>query len=319
MPKVSVIIPAYNNGAYLPESIESVLRQTCRDLEILVVDDGSTDNTREVAQRYALKDPGRVRYVYQQNRGPGAARNRGIAEARGEYLAFLDADDRWLSTKLEKQAAILDSRPDTGLVYTDLLFFDNRHWIVGHASERKYRLPRGDITLFFFFRYFMVTSSVMVRAAVTRAAGLFREDIFVGEDYDYWLRVSALTKAEVIREELLAKRYRPDSLSNLDGMLNSKNDLLIFTEFLKKNPAFFRRNRRVLSRVLGKRSFTLGYFALRSGYKAFSIPFLLMAMRYGQPLKAAKCLALALLPFRLMRGIRKRLRGMETETILLDE
>ena len=96
-PLVSVIIPTYNSAGYIEEALESVFEQTLQDFEIIVVDDGSTDGTGEVLRKYG----DRIRYIYQENNGPASARNGGIRVARGEYIAFLDADDLWVSTKLE--------------------------------------------------------------------------------------------------------------------------------------------------------------------------------------------------------------------------
>ena len=97
-PKVSVVIPTYNSSQFIVETLESVFAQTYKDYEIIVVDDGSTDNTKEVLQPYTS----RIKYIYKENGGPASARNVGIKSAQGEYIAFLDSDDRWLPEKLEK-------------------------------------------------------------------------------------------------------------------------------------------------------------------------------------------------------------------------
>src|SRR3954447_14398775 len=107
-PTVSVVIPAYNSAWCIDHAIDSVLAQTYHDYEIIVVDDGSTDETRDVVQRYGIA----VRLVCKPNGGMSSARNRGISEARGRYIAFLDSDDRWLPTKLALQVALLDTHPD---------------------------------------------------------------------------------------------------------------------------------------------------------------------------------------------------------------
>lgn len=309
--KVSVIVPAHNARQYLPRTIESILNQTFQDFEIIIVDDGSTDMTGQIGQELARTRPGRVAYIYQDNQGPGAARNTGIKAAGGEYIAFIDADDLWLPTKLEKQAAILDRRPDVGLVYTDLFFFNHRDKIVGHGSLRKYPLPRGSTTLFFFFRYFMVTSTVMARKSLIRRNGPFREDIRVGEDYDFFMRLSTLASAEPVNEELLGKRYRKDSLSNLDYVVNNKNDILIYGEFIRKNPAFFKKHRRVLTRIMGRRTFSLGYWAMRGGRKSLALPYLVKAMGYEPSFKTVKCMLQLAIPFSLVRLARMIVRGPE--------
>src|SRR4051795_5939061 len=115
MPSVSVIMPAYNAARYLHTAVESVLRQTFSDLELLVVDDGSPDARMAIAEGYAGRDP-RVRVVRQENAGPGPARNTGFRHARGRYFAFLDSDDEWDDTFLAEQVAVLDARPDVDVV-----------------------------------------------------------------------------------------------------------------------------------------------------------------------------------------------------------
>jgi glycosyltransferase involved in cell wall biosynthesis len=128
IPLVSVVIPCFNYGRFLPEAVDSVLSQGVTDLEVIIVDDGSTDETPEVVAR--LTDP-RIRAYRFQNGGNSAARNHGIELARGEFLAFLDADDRWLPGKLERQLALLEAEPGVGMVFTDFRRFDD------HGSSRR--------------------------------------------------------------------------------------------------------------------------------------------------------------------------------------
>src|SRR5439155_11769103 len=115
IPTVSVIMPAYNAQAYLSTAMDSVLRQTFPDLELLVVDDGSTDDTVDLARRYAARDS-RVRVLTQRNAGPGPARNAAFAVAEGQLFAFLDSDDEWDDTFLDEQVAVFDHRPDADIV-----------------------------------------------------------------------------------------------------------------------------------------------------------------------------------------------------------
>jgi glycosyltransferase involved in cell wall biosynthesis len=302
-----------NGDIYLSRTIESVLKQTCQDFEIIIIDDGSTDRTGDIGREYARVHPGRVAYLYQSNKGPGAARNAGLKVARGEYIAFIDADDLWVPSKLEKQAVVLDKRPDIGLMYTDLCFIDIHDRVDGHGILGRRPLPRGNITLFFFFRYFMVTSSVMVRTTIVRENGFFREDIRVGEDTDYLLRLSTLCTAEPLEEELVEKRYRTDSLSHLDVIVNDRNAILIFDDFLRKKPRFFARHKRVLTRIMGMRSFTLGYRAMCNGKKSFALPYLLKAMRFEPSRKAIKCIVQLAIPFSLFRLARRIVHGLNQE------
>jgi len=117
---VSVIIPSYNCARYVEEAIESVLNQTYNYLEIIVVDDGSTDNTREVLKEYIGN--GQIKYVYQENQGPGAARNTGIKCAKGDYIAFLDSDDTLTENSIEKRMNLIIRSPEVGLVFSDYYY-----------------------------------------------------------------------------------------------------------------------------------------------------------------------------------------------------
>jgi glycosyltransferase involved in cell wall biosynthesis len=120
MLNVSVVIPTYNSAHLLDDALQSVLEQTYKDFEIIVVDDGSTDNTSEVVSKYNDK----LHYFRVDNRGPAKARNYGISKATGKYIAFLDADDKWLPTKLEKQVSMFEQNPEFGMVFTENSLFD---------------------------------------------------------------------------------------------------------------------------------------------------------------------------------------------------
>ena len=137
-PEVTVVIPSYNGVRYLGEAIESVLAQTHRSLETVVVDDGSVDETRALVARYG----DRVRYLHQENRGLAAARNTGIRAARGTYLAFLDHDDRYLPEKIARQVAVFRERPPVGLVHTGWHFIDEHGRRVGQRAPS--RRPNHD-------------------------------------------------------------------------------------------------------------------------------------------------------------------------------
>ena len=120
---ISVIIPAYNHAKYLSEAIQSVLNQTYQNFEILIVDDGSTDNTRQVVQNYTDQ---RIKYIYQENRGLAASRNAGLRVTQGEYVAFLDADDIFLPHKLEVQLDWFEAHPSCGMVFSGFYFMNDR-------------------------------------------------------------------------------------------------------------------------------------------------------------------------------------------------
>jgi GT2 family glycosyltransferase len=193
--RVSIIIPTYNYGHYLAEALESVIGQTCTDWECVIVDDGSTDNTRDVAHQYIARDP-RFRYLHQKNRGPSAARNYGIAETSGAYLQFLDADDKLARLKLEVHARYLDEHPDVDLVYSLATFFRTEepdrvlYSMHGHLARPLMQKVTGNGEALRKLQEFNITPPVgmFVRRAVVGRVGLFNEATRGCEDWDYWLR-----------------------------------------------------------------------------------------------------------------------------------
>ena len=209
-PLVSVVIPTYNRAGLIRETIESVRRQTYARWELIVVDDGSTDDTETVLGRVT---EGRIRYVSQANAGQGAARNRGVAAAAGELLAFLDSDDQWHPGKLESQVALFARRPDTGLVYADA-FIRGDDGMKGRHFERV-RPHDGNVVQALLRSNFVVTSTVAVRRRLVEAVGGFDEDPALRnvEDYDLWLRLAPTTCFASLCEPLATYRVHPGNTS----------------------------------------------------------------------------------------------------------
>jgi len=183
MSTVSVIIPAYNQGHYLAEAIQSVLDQTHQDFEIIVVDDGSTDDTRQIAERFS--DP-RVHYVYQQNRGLSGARNTGIRHARGAYLTYLDSDDQFLPEKLNLLVTELEAKPEIGLVAGQAIPIDETGQRIGKMFNKPLPEDCADLLL----GNPLHVGSVMVRREWQETAGFFDETLRSYEDWDMWLRLA---------------------------------------------------------------------------------------------------------------------------------
>lgn len=212
MPKVSVIVPAYNAMQFLPKTVDSVLKQTYQDFEIFIINDGSTDNIEEWVRTVEDK---RVRLISQHNQGQSAARNEGIKNSSGQYIAFLDADDLWAPSKLEKQVQVLDSNPDTGLVYSWVSLIDeNDHpldktWTISEEGDVWLKLIEGNI---------IACGSVpMIRRSCVEVVGLFEKFPFACEDWDYWLRIASHYSFEVLKEVLVYYRDSPGSLSRYKG------------------------------------------------------------------------------------------------------
>ena len=219
LPLVSVVIPAYNVADLVGRAIDSVLGQTYQSFEILVVDDGSGDETAAVA---AARSDAAVRVISKQNRGLSSARNRGIDEATGEYIAYLDADDYWEPGKLESQIGLLQANPDLGFCSTAARVIDDRG-----ETMNVWSCPsiQGSSLKAIFSRNATVAGSgsgVVVRTRLQRRVGYFDENLRSLEDIDMWMRLSALTGYACIDNPLAVILKRPDSMSrHLDVMRDS--------------------------------------------------------------------------------------------------
>jgi glycosyltransferase involved in cell wall biosynthesis len=233
MPKVSVIIPTYNSAKYLPSAIDSVLKQTFKDYEIIVIDDGSTDNTKEVIDSYDHK----IACIYQDNQGPSVARNKGILQSKGEFIAFLDADDIWETIKIEEQFRIFACSEETGIVSTELSVIDETGKLV---EGRRKMIPeeRGALIQELMINNVIGTcSTVMVRKSCFDAVGLFDETLKVAEDWDMWLRLCKIFKHKRIAKPLVNYRIMRGSQSYY-GKTNLENELRFLDKlFLNKEYA----------------------------------------------------------------------------------
>lgn len=211
MPRVSVIIPSYNCARYLGRAIDSARAQTYKDYEILVVDDGSTDDTKDVAMQYGRK----VTYLYQQNRGVSAARNHAILKANGELLAYLDADDMWYPEKLERQVAFLDVHQECGMVHSEMSVINEQDEILHlrFYEETKRSVPQGHCVQQLLMRCHIQPLTVVERRSSFDRVGGFDERLRVAEDYLHWIMIAAEGQALGYMAEPLGKyRWRTGSL-----------------------------------------------------------------------------------------------------------
>lgn len=211
-PLVSLIIPTYNHAAVLRDAIESALAQTYPACEVLVVDDGSQDDTPNLLRRYQDK----VRTVRQANRGLAAARNRGVSATRGEYVGFLDADDILSPTKFAEQVALLEARPEIGWTYCDVELADQQTGERRLVSERfGYAARRLDGHLFeeLITGNFIPAISPMIRRSLFDQAGSFDESLTSLEDWDLWLRLSLLAPAAYLPRVLATYRLFQGGMS----------------------------------------------------------------------------------------------------------
>jgi glycosyltransferase involved in cell wall biosynthesis len=250
---VSVVVPAYNASRFIRESVGSALAQTFTDIEVVVVDDGSAEPVPWVV---AL-DPARVRHHWKENGGPSSARNFGAQQARGALIAFLDADDLWEPTKLERQVQALAARPAAAFAFGAFRTVDEAGTPTGDALRMN--RPSGDIAAALFMRNFVVTSSVVMRRRLFEEAGGFEESLASSEDYDLWLRLAE--RHEAIYVDGVLGSYR----TNGQGL--SRNFVRMYeTERVVIDRALARRARPELARLLPER---LGKFHFEFGYDYF--------------------------------------------------
>jgi len=211
MEGISVIIPTYNRVSFLERALRSVHRQTLSCDEIIVIDDGSVDNTRDSVTRFSKQCKIPLRYIYQDNQGPAAARNRGIREAGFSFLAFLDSDDHWQKKKLELQYSMLAAQPEMMISHT------KEKWLRrgAHLNQKKIHQPGdGDIFKHCLRICAVGMSTVMVQKKLFSEIGFFNEDLRCCEDYDLWLRVSSRFSFLLIEQPLTIKEGgREDQVS----------------------------------------------------------------------------------------------------------
>lgn len=210
---MSVIIPSYNCERYISETINSVLNQTFDDLELIVVDDGSTDNTREIAKSLG------VRLISQENARVCAARNRGIREARGKYICLMDHDDYWFPHKLASQVKAMGVHPEAGVVYGSFVLWDPDGQ--GNYPDPAGLAPEGSLDEIdpefsgwiyhqFLLDCWMLTSTAMFRKEVFEKCGAFDESLPYSEDWDLWLRISRAFQFIKLARPNTLYRQHPD-------------------------------------------------------------------------------------------------------------
>ena len=213
-PLVSVIIPTYNRSSFVLEALDSVLKQTIEDFELIVVDDGSTDETEKALAQYQ----GRFIYHLQGNQGVSAARNRGIQTARGKWIAFLDDDDLWMPEKLETQIRFFSQNPKAMICQTEEIWIRNGRRVNPRKKHQKFS---GDIFAPSLLLCLVSPSAVMIKRELFEQVGCFDETLPACEDYDLWLRISAQFPIFLIDRPLVVKRGgHPDQLSRTTPALD---------------------------------------------------------------------------------------------------
>lgn len=209
-PQVSVITPTYNRADFLMTAIESVQAQTFDNWEMLIVDDGSTDDTAELVSSYATKDS-RIRYFRQPNQGQSVARNRALEHARGEFVCFLDSDNAWIPEKLGSQLAVFRESPEVDVVYGDIITINEAGKEISRANMQRYS---GFITLQMLKDNCVSMNTAMARRQCFDEMGGMSGQRRVADDYDLWLRFSARYRFRYIPEFLAYYRVMENQISS---------------------------------------------------------------------------------------------------------
>jgi glycosyltransferase involved in cell wall biosynthesis len=304
---VSVVIPAYNCARYLPETIESALSQTLPPLEVIVIDDGSTDDTAEVLARYE----GRIRYAHQRNMGISAARNAGIRLARGTLIAFLDADDIWLPSMLAQECDAL-SRTGAGVAHAGFYNWDS-------TTDEKFP-PARDNSLFdgYCYRKFFwnetgdPASAYMVRRSCFDAVGLFDEAIPGGccEDLEMWTRLARRFPFTYINAPLVLRRQHASNITRnseriAEGYFWAKQRALAADPELRKE-----LGERVVRARLAQSAFRAGYEYFEKGDGRIARRYFIQSLRYGRMrTRTLALLGSTYLPHKTRERLRAIVRG----------
>lgn len=301
-PLVSVIIPTYNCGKYIKRAINSVMQQTFSDFEIIIVDDGSNDNTREILTDI-LTTNNKIKYIFQENHGHAVARNNGAKEAEGSLIAFLDADDYWNSKKLEKQVDVFDKNPDIDLVHGNIYIFyegqENKPYIPDLSIDYNKFTPDKLYQKLLFFQIDIRIQTIMIKKILFERIGGFDENLtrLGSEDREFFLRAFKECKVYFTNEYLAYYMLRKNSSSkNTKKMQIGRNYLIEKTIMKHKNKnslrdrifssLYLRLSRNYFSeRLYGKAA----KYLLLSFYRdVFNYRLYLLILRFLIPLKPAR-------------------------------
>lgn len=294
-PAISVIIPTYNRAEFLPRALDSVIVQTYRDWEIIVVDDGSTDTTPRILDSYRARLGDRLIHVRQENSGCSAARNRGIELSRGAFIAFLDSDDEFLPQKLERQVGLLALRPSVDFVYSDYSFIDLEGVRCDSALSAKFPSARevplqhvapglyeaGPELFDALLRgYFIATIVGLVRREVLGAAIRFNAGLSYAEEWLFYLTLSRSFRAGFVDEPLALHHYTANSLTRSDKLRNLKRQCELFKVMHSTFPELSRYQRSLIDGHLARAHGQLATHLRRTGQLAQGLLCSAKAFRY---------------------------------------
>lgn len=283
-PLISIITPTYNRADFIEQAVDSVLGQTYANFELLIVDDGSTDNTRELLAP-ALEDP-RVYYFHQENQGQSVARNLALSHAKGDFVCFLDSDNYWPTGKLEHQVELFRQHPDYDVIYGDIIVIDEKGEEVSRKNMKRYS---GHIARYMIRDNCVSMNTAMARRRCFNELGAMSGERRVADDYDLWLRFSARFRFLYVPEFFAYYRVMDDQISS-DKTRRFDSNWRIITDFRQEFPD-----------AMSEQEFDSGFAAFHSrkarylasqGSRGEALAEMLKALRL-QPLRRASWRSLA--------------------------
>lgn len=300
MPQISVVIPSYNCGPYIAEALDSVLGQTYSDLEIIVVNDGSTDNTGEIIKPY--RDT--IIYIEQQNRGLPAARNVGIRAASGDYIALLDADDSWIPNKLDQQMPRF-SDLEVGIVCSDVsVTYSDGRFLPSFLAERPLA-TEGYIIDNYIQSRFLFPSTMIFRRQCFDQVGLFDEEMFACEDMELFMKMCLRWKVALVREQLVIRREGGYNITANHEKLG-RYTILAFRKFLAAEPELKPSTKKIVKEELGRQCWYRAYTAYSTSNLPEARKCLIDSMRFDAA-NIRRCMPLLIASW-FPASIRERLK-----------
>jgi glycosyltransferase involved in cell wall biosynthesis len=262
MPKVSIILPCYNGARWISQSIESVLAQTYNDLELIIIDDGSKDNSREIISSY-LYDK-RIHYIYQENKGFSSALNEGIRESTGDFIGFIGQDDLYMPNKLQIQVKYLNEHKNIDLVHSNYCFIDSNGQVIGVRDMKVPKFSsRWKMIEYLFINNFIGFETVLVRRNCFDEVGLFDERMTGFSDHDMWLRIAGKFNIAYINLILVKKRKHERQLSRTAFEKCLRDEFLMINKAIKQYPFL----RKAIGKKLAGLYYSSGITLLEKGAK----------------------------------------------------
>lgn len=315
--KISVVIPAYNCARYVAAAIDSVLRQSWQNFEIIVVDDGSTDDTAEVVRRYS--SDGRLKYLFQENQGPGAARNAGIRLSEGDYICFLDSDDLMKEDSLMVRYEAINSSQDLTMIFSDYSIVDkDGEYIDDRLTKNKFLeyfekyvvkkvndvvfFDKNFIDLYFLFiPYPIWTGTVFFKKYVVDSIGYFRTDLKVSEDTDLWIRIAEKYLIGYVGKSTAIYNHHLSSLTK-------NNDEIYYIDRIKslKNVNIYSKKiKKIINKSISESFFQLGYHYYYKNNRALAFKQYCYGYKYClRNIKCLKGMMVSLLPLTLTKKLK---------------